>query len=122
MIKLSAAVADFLKHCKESDTFSPLTLRGYGSDLNYFLRFLGDDLALDAIRDERLLHYKKHLIDESGLQLSSIKRRITALKALLQWLEQQGRIDAALLRNSDLRIESPPRPARGLFPRARLYH
>jgi site-specific recombinase XerD len=119
---LSAAVSDFLRHSQSSNSFSPLTLRSYSSDLNYLLRFLGNDLAIEGIRGYQLQHYKKHLLEESGLGISSIKRRITALKALFHWLEQRGQIETTLLRESDLKIDTPRRADRGLFPRARLYH
>ena len=122
MNTLSTAVSNFLTHCEQSRTLSAMTLRSYKSDLNDCMRFLGGDVALEMIRGDQLQNYKQHLLTESALKLSSVKRRVTALKALLRWLEEQGQIEAGLLQRLDLAIKSPRRRAPSLFPRARLYH
>ena len=119
---LSTAVSNFLTHCKQSQTLSAMTLRSYKSDINDFIRFLGSDVALEMIRGDQLQNYKQHLLTESALKISSVKRRVTALKTLLRWLEERGQIEAGLLQHLDLAITSPRRRASSLFPRARLYH
>lgn len=102
--RLLAEVDRYLRHLAATRGASPHTLRAYGADLADFATRLEE---LEAHRWEQVgpRHLRAVLaqLDERGLAPTSMQRKLSALRALLRFLEREGVI--------------PANPALGLRPR-----
>ena len=69
-------INEFLNLLKTTKNLSELTLTAYRSDLNDFIRFIGEC----EYDENSILNYVKHLQDERNLKDTSILRKLTVLK------------------------------------------
>jgi site-specific recombinase XerD len=73
---------DFTAAMKRED-LSPVTVRGYLSDLEMFMVWLkqlrGTKLRLNQITTIDLINYRQHLIAVKGLKPATVNRRLEAL-------------------------------------------
>jgi site-specific recombinase XerD len=79
----------FLKQLRRED-LSPLTARGYRSDLRLFLRWY-ESPALEKLTAVDLMNYRRHL-SSGGLKPASINRKLEALRRLCRWAHQEGKL------------------------------
>ena len=83
-------LAGFLKQlCRED--LSPMTVRGYHSDLQLFLRWY-ESLALEQLSAVDVRNYRRHLAGECGLKPASINRKLEALRRLCRWAQREGKM------------------------------
>jgi site-specific recombinase XerD len=78
------------------------TQRAYLKDSTSALRFLGNP-PLTSIDLAALQKYQVHLIQERRLEVSTVRRKIAALRSLLKFAQQQGQIS----RNPSVALRSP---------------
>ena len=69
--------AEFVPALARED-LSPLTVRGYGHDLELFLDWYAPK-KLENLSFVDLVHYRPHLADEKGLRPAGLNRRLEAL-------------------------------------------
>jgi site-specific recombinase XerD len=66
------------------EDLSPVTVRGYLSDLEMFMAWLkqsrGAKLRLNQITTIDLINYRQHLIAVKGLRPATVNRRLEALR------------------------------------------
>ncbi len=87
---MESVINDFLYYLKIERGLSPRTLSGYSSDLaqfRYFLHAQKRDPA--SIREEDLRKFIIHL-RKKGLQVSSIARKLSAVRSFIRFLMQEG--------------------------------
>lgn len=78
------------------------TQRAYVKDVLSALRYL-DNPLLGSIDLADLQRYQLHLIQGRHLEVSSVRRKVAALRSLMKFAQQQGHID----RNPALALRSP---------------
>jgi site-specific recombinase XerD len=73
------------------EDLSPLTVRGYASDVALFLDWYAPN-KLEKLSAVDLIHYRQHLADEKGLRPASLNRRLEALRRFCRWAHEQKRL------------------------------
>ncbi len=102
-MSLEHDITAFIKHLRYERNLSPHSLRAYGTDLDDFAGFAGEELGLQCsteIGREELRRYGASL--HGTLQASSIARRLSVLRSFFRFLQRIGSIDvdpSAGLRN-----------------------
>jgi len=81
---------EFVRHVALERGLSPNTCRAYAADIGEFLRWLGGKDPLKA--DSRQLSDYLWFLKESGLQASSIFRKMEALKAFYRFQASEERV------------------------------
>ena len=81
---------EFVRHVALERGLSPNTCRAYAGDIGEFLRWLGGKDPLKA--DSRLLSDYLWFLKESGLQASSIFRKMEALKTFYRFQSSEERL------------------------------
>lgn len=97
----------------EASGRSPRTKSAYVSDLNDFLKWLGDRIPegskAPALKDLDLMAYQDHLVGERDLSPSTINRRIASLRQLFAWFHDKGHLPKDPSRNLKwLTVNRPP--------------
>lgn len=87
--KLRRWTERFLTHLRVSRNYSPQTLRAYTSDLAHF-SLAYPELEPAQIQRAQVRSYLAELQSASGLQRSSLLRRISALRSFLRFLRQEA--------------------------------
>jgi site-specific recombinase XerD len=85
-------LAGFLTQLRRED-LSPMTVRGYQSDLQLFLRWY-ESPALEQLSALDVMNYRHHLAGKSGLKPASINRKLEALRRLCRWAHREGKLPA----------------------------
>jgi site-specific recombinase XerD len=85
-------LAGFLKQLRRED-LSPMTVRGYQSDLQSFLRWY-ESRVLEQLTIVDVMNYWRHLAGEGGLKPASINRKLEALRRLCRWAHREGKLPA----------------------------
>jgi site-specific recombinase XerD len=71
------------------EDLSPVTVRGYVSDLEMFIAWLkqsrGTKVRLNQISTIELINYRQHLIAVKGLKPATVNRRLEALRRFCKW-------------------------------------
>lgn len=71
------------------EDLSPVTVRGYVSDLETFIVWLkqsrGTKVRLNQISTIELINYRQHLIAVKGLKPATVNRRLEALRRFCKW-------------------------------------
>lgn len=116
MENLSKAAEYFLDHCRIGRSLSANTLRAYSLDLARFVSFAEATTPLADIDRDTLRDYARSLVEESGLKMASVKRRIASLKAMFRWLEREEAIAVSPFHRLDLVIRLPRRLPRAISP------
>jgi integrase/recombinase XerC len=77
------------KNYMDDQDLSPLTIKGYLSDLQNFLRWFeqtnGEDLAVQRITPTDVKDYKHFLLSVERRKAGTVNRRLAALTALCKW-------------------------------------
>lgn len=70
---------------------SPNTILAFGGDLNIFRKYIGSNIALNAISTEMLKRFLDWLRYDRGIPCKpkSFQRRLTTLKVFFAWLTQE---------------------------------
>lgn len=89
-------IQDFL-HYLEAQDRSPLTARGYETDLKHFAQWFehtnGEPCTLPAITPTDLRSYRQFMLLVEHRKASTVNRRLAALSAFMEWARKQGWID-----------------------------
>lgn len=100
------ALQQFKDYLENEKQYSPLTVKGYLTDVSDFLSFVKNegfgDLLLDIKRDRIFGHYLNHL-GSKQYKNKSISRKLSALKAFYKYHFRIGNIDL----NVTLGIKAP---------------
>lgn len=88
-------LVNFQKHMDELD-LSPLTIKGYLSDLHHFTRWFeqtnGEVLTVQRITPTDVKDYKHFLLGVERKKAGTVNRRLAALAALAKWARQTKQI------------------------------
>ena len=91
MNHISKYEKDFIHYCRVRRKMSPHTVRGYGFDLNHFVRFLGK-------QDPPIVDYSqvtRHLLEEyldtlsQEFAVKTIKRKLACVRSFFNYLEYE---------------------------------
>jgi integrase/recombinase XerC len=74
-----------------SEDLSPVTVRGYRSDIEVFLRWY-EAAPLHKLTPVDLVNYRSHLAGAAGLKPASINRKLEALRRFCRWAHQQRKL------------------------------
>ena len=81
---------DFLDYLKRERGLSPLTVKGYTSDVEDFLKFLSRGKKNISEVDYRLVREYLRLLMDKGREHSTLARRTSSLRCFFQFLRAQG--------------------------------
>lgn len=92
---MSKLLTNFQKHLDNQD-LSPLTIKGYLSDLNHFARWFeqmnGEVFTVQRITPTDVKDYKHYLLGVERRKAGTVNRRLAALAALCKWARQTKQI------------------------------
>lgn len=103
-VLLKSKIKEFLIYC-EARNLSPNSVRAYRADLNEFVDLCGGDETLSSQVNRKLIRAFVVRLHESGIKLTSVRRKLAAVKSFCKWLDGEGLLDSRL-------IESIPGPRR----------
>lgn len=104
---LKLCVEDFLESCRIDRGSSDRTVEAYRRDLDQFVKWIGDPIALEEIAPERLDAFLRELHSQ-GQQETSIARKASALRQLFKFCC----LERGLTRNPAERLDAPSKPRR----------
>jgi len=97
----------FLEYIEKERGFSEHTVEAYGRDLLQFVRFLKDELGLEAIRaedvDRLAIRHFLGTLSRGGAAKKSVARKLASIRSFLKYLCREG----VLERNPALSVVSP---------------
>lgn len=92
---MNKLLTNFQKHMDDQD-LSPLTVKGYLSDLNHFARWFeqtnGEVLAVQRITPTDVKEYKHFLLGPQRRKAGTVNRRLASIAALCKWARQTKQI------------------------------
>ena len=93
---------DFKNYLREADK-SPLTVKGYVTDLTLFSRWFeqtnGEEFSPQTVTPTDIREYRHFLLTVERRKASTINRRLAALSVYLNWAISQGLIEHNPVRN-----------------------
>lgn len=93
--KMDELLTNFQNHLNDQD-LSPLTIKGYLSDLQHFARWFeqtnGETLSVQRITPTDVKEYKHFLLAVERRKAGTVNRRLAALAALCKWARQTKQI------------------------------
>ena len=102
----------FLLHCQHNKQLSSHTLRAYKQDLNCFK---------SLTKEQEIHNFDKHQLKslvlnlhQSGLSITTIKRRLACLKAMFRWLELEEIIEINPFNKVDIALKAPKQLPRNI--------
>jgi integrase/recombinase XerC len=113
-VRVSAAIAAFLRYCAEEKHLAPNTINAYRQDLSEFGRDRSASRPVSEIRPADILAYRNRLSAERGLSPATVKRRLACLRALFAWLVRRDVLEGSPFAKTELRIRLPARLPRCL--------
>jgi site-specific recombinase XerD len=113
-VRVSAAIAAFLRYCAEEKHLAPNTINAYRQDLAEFARDHSASRPVGAIHATDILAYRNRLSEERGLSPATVKRRLACLRALFGWLVRRDLLEGSPFAKTELRIRLPARLPRCL--------
>jgi integrase/recombinase XerD len=101
-----SGIQDFLNHLQKERNASANTVMAYRNDLSQFADYLNKNFPSGAswsdIQPESITHYSE-MMAANGYTASTLARKVAALKTLLNWLKQSGKVREDLVS----RLKSP---------------
>jgi integrase/recombinase XerC len=92
---MNTLLTNFQKHLNDQD-LSPLTIKGYLSDLNHFASWFeqtnGETLTVQRITPTDVKEYKHFLLGPQRRKAGTVNRRLASIAALCKWARQTGQI------------------------------
>lgn len=104
METFQSAVADFLRHCRFEKDLGQKTLKAYNIDLTQFGNFLRNKAYVADIAMITKAHLREYLESLVSLKPRSIKRKMTVLKTLFNYLEFEDKITVNPFRKMRIKI------------------
>ncbi len=93
---MKATIQKFIEYMRSVRNSSPHTLVNYGHDLEQFVTFLTppgvDTLPLGKVNHHVIREFVAHL-HESGLEKSSIARKLAALRSFFKYCVREGKLN-----------------------------
>lgn len=89
-LTVKKGIAQFLRSLKEKNA-SPHTLKAYGTDLERFSSYVGDD-SWKEIDHLRIRGFLSHCYDH-GLSKPSVARALASLRSFYKWLAREGLVE-----------------------------
>lgn len=102
-VLLKPRVEEFLTYCGARN-LSRNSIRAYRADLNEFVDLSGGETISSQVNRKLIRSFVVRL-HESGIELTSLRRKLAAVKSFCKWLDGEGLLDFRL-------IESIPGPRR----------
>src|SRR6185437_13122329 len=93
-VLLQPRIEEFLTFCGARN-LSPNTVRAYRADLSEFVALSGGSETKAGDISRKLVRNFIARLHESGLERSSIHRKLAAVKSFCKWLENEGLLEAA---------------------------
>jgi site-specific recombinase XerD len=97
---------DYLNYLEHEVKKSPKTIEGYGYDLRQFKRFIGERTWAEV--DDCTASSYLQSINQQGLKVNSVLRRIAAVKSMFRFFLKKGKVQSNPFDSLDL----PKRPGR----------
>lgn len=107
MLNLSAAIIDFLAHCRIEKKLSSKTLKAYKTDLLQLNRFLTKNKYSENVIEINKMYLRGYIDAMSDLKPKSIKRKLASSKALFNYLEYEDQIQINPFRKMRIKINEP---------------
>jgi len=101
------AAKEFLHHCMYEKNLSSKTIKSYQIDLKQFYQFLLNKNYSNEVARITKIEIRDYLESLSKLKPKSIKRKIATLKAMMNYLEYEDKIDFNPIRKMKIRIKEP---------------
>lgn len=106
MYSLSQSINSFIVHCKLEKNLSSLTIKAYSQDLAQFAKYLEKDIPLTEIDKNTIRAYLEYLYSLK-LKISSIIRKIAALKVFFNYLECEEITTASPFAKLKIKLKAP---------------
>jgi len=104
----------FINYCRAGKNLSAHTLKAYQVDLKNFIQYLGPKYQIGDCDKYKIREFVAFLKEKKKLKESTIKRRLTCIKILFNWLEDEGLIENNPCHRLNIRIKIPDRLPRSL--------
>lgn len=111
---LSAHRIDYLQHCRLEKSLAPHTQRSYSSDIADFLKWAPRAVVPNAVTEDTIRAYVRHMVDKRALRPTTVKRRLASLKLFFRWLESRGHVRSSVFHRLELFVRLPRRLPRAL--------
>jgi integrase/recombinase XerC len=86
------------KNYLEGQDRSPLTIRGYLSDLSHFIHWFeqanSEAFTIQAVTPTDIRQYRDHLLHEDHRKANTINRHLATLSVFMGWAKKSGQIEA----------------------------
>ena len=113
-MNLKKACDLFINYCQAGKNLSAHTLKAYQVDLKYFKKYLGPESEIGECDKYKIREFVAYLKEEKKLKESTIKRRLTCIKILFNWMEDESLIESNPCHRLNIRIKIPDRLPRSL--------
>ncbi len=94
-MNMITAMEQFIESLQERDV-SPLTIKGYKSDLTDFMRWFAETQmeipSIETVTPTDIKAYKHYLLVDKRYKASTVNRKLSALSAMMQWAHNKGMI------------------------------
>lgn len=113
MQRLSNDQLEYIQYCREQRGLSDHSLRAYEQDLATFHRWTSAGDVPVGPDDEAVVRFHRYLRFERQASPSTVRRRIVALKAFMNWRARRDRLRPPSFAEIDLDLRVPrrlPRP------------
>lgn len=106
-VTVEVLIDKFLRYLKQERGYSDYTVEAYQSDVRQFLNFYAEysntvPVEISEVNKIGIRHFLG-MLSESGLEMSSISRKLASLKAFFKFLARQGYISG----NPAAMVKSP---------------
>lgn len=114
MYTIQTAIKDFLNHCTFNKNLSSKTIKAYKTDLMQFAKFLNGKIFSIGVKDITKIELQQYIEHISFLKEKTRKRKIATIKAMLNYLEFEDKIEMNPIRKMKIKIKEPFRLPRCL--------
>ena len=104
----------FIHYCQAGKNLSAHTLKAYQIDLNDFIKYLGSQSKITECDKYKIREFVAYLKEQRKLKESTIKRRLTCIKILFNWMEDEELIKSNPCHRLNIQIKIPDRLPRSL--------
>jgi len=107
MLTTEQAITDFLNHCKYEKNLGLKTIKFYTIDLKQFLDYITEEAYPSTIKDIDKYPLKGYLRKLSKWKPKTVKRKMSTIKAMFNYLEFEDLITINPIRKMRISIKEP---------------